>query len=75
MRMAPIPVILPLTIAGAIPINVIMMMLLPVDAPSTIFMFVEVVIVLVVFVVDVVAIVLMIVMIASVISILRKQIG
>jgi hypothetical protein len=73
--MSPVPVILTLTLTGAIPIHVRVMMLLPINAPGTIFVFVEIVIILVVLVVHVVAVIAVIVMVASVIPILRKQIS
>ena len=75
MIVSPVPVILTLTLTGAIPVDIRAVMLLPIDAPSAFFTFVEVVIILVALVVRVVAIITMIIVILSVIPILGNRLA
>jgi hypothetical protein len=63
----PVPVRLPLGLAGAIPIHVTMVAPLPIDAPGALFMFIEIVVVSVVPIVDMVTVVVMLVPVVIVI--------
>jgi hypothetical protein len=72
MVVAPVPISLPVPLGRAIPIGVSVMPLLPIYMPSTIFMFIKIVVVLVTLVVDVVTIIMVIIVVPIVI--LRHQI-
>jgi hypothetical protein len=71
MVVTPVPICLPVPLRRAVPVGVRAMPLLPINMPSTIFMFVKIVIVLVMLVIDVVTIIMIIVVL---IVILRQQI-
>jgi hypothetical protein len=73
MAVPPVPIVLPLTVRGTVPIDIVAVMLLPINAPRTVFMFIEVVVVLVLLIVSVVAVVV-IVTTAVMIPILSKEV-
>jgi hypothetical protein len=58
----PIPIGLPLPLVGTVPIDIPMMPLLPINAPRTVFVFIEVVVILVMTIVLVMTIIPVVVM-------------
>jgi hypothetical protein len=75
MVMAPVPISLPLPLRSAIPVDVFMVPSLPIHMPSTIFMFIKIVVILVMLIVDVVPLIMVIIAVPIVvpIAILRQQ--
>jgi hypothetical protein len=70
MVVAPVPISLPLPLGRAIPVDGIVVPLLPVGMPGAVFMFVEIVVVLVVLVVDVVMGIIVMTIIPTIVSVM-----